>query len=746
MQHSRPYPVKAAAAAAFLLPLAAQAAQLSSLQYLEPSFTPVAAASDAAGNLYIAGNSVLDPASGKQAVLVVKLDPKRAAFLYETYINASAGESASGIVVDQAGNAFIAGTTLSPDFPTTQGGQIASPPSGSGDSRPFLVRLSPNGILETSIVFGGPGAAAALQLTSRNTAIVTGMSTANSFPSTPGAYHAQDTTSKPFIVEIDPAKPAIVFAATGVGGSAIALDPSGNIFVAGATTDLSYPTTPGAFQPTIPANFTCVAPTCQLSLPAPSFYVSKLDPTASHLLFSTGINPPGGGNAQLPANLTAPAIALGGLAIDSAGNAYLTGVMPFSNFPYTAPPPHGASVLPFLVKLDPSGSRLIFATPQGGSALALGPLGDLYSAGALLGAAGSTPSLASSIGLPQNFPSQCLPSSLAIAAEGFVQKIDPASGAVLAAQFLEGSMTIPSALAASSYGVFAAGSLGRPDAAFTPSAPLPVTLANRSQPASFAASVSFSPLPAGAPIAACLLDAATLMPVSAIAPGQILSLFGVNLPVSAPGPQVMFGSQPGTVLYSSPSQINVAAPFFDPLQSPSLTIQTASSAVGPGRLLPTAASNPSLFTNLFTTSCSAAGVQFASGPPAVARNQDGSLNSCANPAQPGSVLSVFVNGSGGAVSAQRSATLTGSFSWDVNVAGNSAEVTGNASENQWVMRVSFRIPAAFASTGLPSAIQVPVTLREAGLPVAPLSVSPLLANIPAGDSLPLWIWIEGSLP
>jgi hypothetical protein len=50
--------------------------------YLRDSFTPKAIATDASGNVYMAGNAVVDPATSQRTALVVKLDPQATRYLF----------------------------------------------------------------------------------------------------------------------------------------------------------------------------------------------------------------------------------------------------------------------------------------------------------------------------------------------------------------------------------------------------------------------------------------------------------------------------------------------------------------------------------------------------------------------------------------------------------------------------------------------------------------------------------------
>jgi hypothetical protein len=144
----------------------------------------------------------------------------------------------------------------------------------------------------------------------------------------------------------------------------IGIDGGGSAYVAGYTTSLNFPTTPGAFQPTAPTIWDA--------------FVSKFDPTGSVLIYSTYL----GGSGSEP---------LYGLAVDSAGSAYLSGYTTSLNFPTTPgvfDPVPDSAVDAFVVKLSPSGSSLVYSTFLGGSGydaafgLAVDGVGNAYVTGA----------------------------------------------------------------------------------------------------------------------------------------------------------------------------------------------------------------------------------------------------------------------------------------------------------------------------------------------------------------------------
>src|ERR1700722_17819007 len=99
--------------------------------YLRDSFTPKAIATDLSGNIYITGYAIVDPAAAQTAVLVIKLNPQANQYLYVRYLSGSVDDYANAITVDAAGNAYIAGSTASPDFPVTTGGNLGTAATGS---------------------------------------------------------------------------------------------------------------------------------------------------------------------------------------------------------------------------------------------------------------------------------------------------------------------------------------------------------------------------------------------------------------------------------------------------------------------------------------------------------------------------------------------------------------------------------------------------------------------------------------
>jgi hypothetical protein len=134
--------------------------------YLRDGFTPEAIVTDPSGNIYIAGNAIVDPALAQTTVVVMKLNPQASQYLYVRYLGGSVADYANAIAVDGAGNAYIAGSTASPDFPVTGGGNFGTPPTSQSAPRSFVAKFGPGGDLVFSDLLGGSAMSSAQPLRS----------------------------------------------------------------------------------------------------------------------------------------------------------------------------------------------------------------------------------------------------------------------------------------------------------------------------------------------------------------------------------------------------------------------------------------------------------------------------------------------------------------------------------------------------------------------------------------------------
>ena len=194
-----------------------------------------------------------------------------ASLLYLTYLGGSTTNQSDligGIVADSAGNAYVSGATAEPDFPVTAGAyqtacntDVSNHPTNCSAS--FVTKIKPDGsglVWSTylgsltsgvQVSFGGP-----IALDAKGNIYVVGTSN-NAFPQVNPIQTNNGGNSQAFLAELDPTGSNLLFSTlVGSGGavgsqesSGLALDPTGNIYVAGYTnTASSLPVTSGAAQ------------------------------------------------------------------------------------------------------------------------------------------------------------------------------------------------------------------------------------------------------------------------------------------------------------------------------------------------------------------------------------------------------------------------------------------------------------------------------------------------------------------
>jgi hypothetical protein len=285
---------------------------------------------------------------------------------YSTYLGGSLGASNSfpgtvgvdqglGIAVDAAGNAFVAGTTFSTDFPTPaavkgfQKGPLASAVGGAA----FVSEIDPTGttLLYSSYIAGStPGETLfAMALDSTGKIYLTGQTFSTDFPTgstiaglKPGP-NAGATGGTGFIVKLDPAQTgaaSLVYSSylggtSGDAGVGIAADANGNAYVTGVT--LSPPGSGGAV--TNLADFPVTAGAFQSVLNSPNgnAFLTRIDTTqagTASLIYSTYL----GGSDVNSAGLTVSVLGDtgSGVVVDGANNAYIVGTTVSNDFPTTS--------------------------------------------------------------------------------------------------------------------------------------------------------------------------------------------------------------------------------------------------------------------------------------------------------------------------------------------------------------------------------------------------------------------------
>ncbi|MBI3000509.1 MAG: SBBP repeat-containing protein [Deltaproteobacteria bacterium] len=348
---------------------------------------------DASGNAYVTGGTnstnypttvgAFQPAkSGGSDVFVTKLNSAGNDLIYSTYLGGSGGDIGSDIAVDCSGNTYVTGLTDSTNFPVTAGA-VQTTFGGGVDSDAFVTKISPAGdALVYSTYLGGSGYDRGFGIAAdcSGNAYVTGFATSTNFPTTVGAFQTTygGVVVDAFVTKLNPAGSALVYS-TYLGGSGgengigIAVDAAGNAYIAGQTSSTDFPTA-NPLQATYGGTG--------------DGFVAKLDATGSALIYSTYLGGSGddgtfsiavdpSGNAYVTGNtkstnfpLTNPiqdtfggsgnvwgdafvtklnsagndliySTYLGGsdndvahgIALDSSGNAYVTGISRSTNFP-----------------------------------------------------------------------------------------------------------------------------------------------------------------------------------------------------------------------------------------------------------------------------------------------------------------------------------------------------------------------------------------------------------------------------
>lgn len=355
---------------------------------------------DAAGNAYITGASDSnDFPAGRKAnnsvdAVIAKLNPDGSRLLYAYALGGSGEDSGNGIAIDAAGNAYITGTTFNfddpNDFPVAQPYQRA--PGGGrcgagGETLPcsdaFVARLNANGrTLDYSSYLGGNSfeAGSAIALNGAGHIIVTGFTAADNFPRTPNAFQPNiergvcadepDFCFDSFLTKFSADGQALLYS-TYLGGNGpdfaqgLAVDAAGNMLVGGTTLSSDFPLKNAqktdnplftAFATKFDSNGALVYSTYLGGRFVENFLQFALAPLS---IFGT----PAGGNL---------------LAVDAAGNAYVTGMTLSPDFPafnaVQSQPGGGLCQIEgqqipcpdaFVTKLNPNGA-LVYSTFLGG--------------------------------------------------------------------------------------------------------------------------------------------------------------------------------------------------------------------------------------------------------------------------------------------------------------------------------------------------------------------------------------------
>jgi hypothetical protein len=266
--------------------------------------------------------------------------------VYSTYLGGSGEDAGTGIAVDSSGNAYVTGYTRSTNFPTANALYATY---GGGNADAFVAKLNAAGsALVYSTYLGGSGeeSSGGIAVDSSGNAYVTGSTPSTNFP-TANALYATNGGADAFVAKLNATGSALVYC-TYLGGSGldvgpdISVDSSGNAYVTGFTNSTDFPTANALYASYGGGNLDA--------------FVAKLNAAGSALVYSTYL---GGSGEDLGH----------GIAVDSSGNAYVTGYTLSTNFPtanalYAT---QGGGNDGFIAKLNAAGSALVYSTYLGGS-------------------------------------------------------------------------------------------------------------------------------------------------------------------------------------------------------------------------------------------------------------------------------------------------------------------------------------------------------------------------------------------
>ncbi|MBV9769909.1 MAG: SBBP repeat-containing protein [Bryobacterales bacterium] len=278
---------------------------------------------------------------------------------FSTYLGGPYFDAIYAVTADSAGNLYVAGETSSGSLP---GGSL--PARSSRDA--WVAKMNSAGTELLYVVYlGGSGndSAKGLAVDSSGNVYIAGITASSDFPVTTGAFSTINTgTQEAFVTKLNSTGVLTYSSYLGGGGSdsglAIAVDGTGAAYVAGQTSSGNFPVTSGAFEQSSQGGLS-------------DCFVSKLNAAGSALTYSTFL---GGGALDLCA----------GIAIDAWGDAYVTGTTYSSNFPvYHAMQSNlRGSANAFVTELNAAGSALLYSTLLGGSVLENGTAIGVDSTGA----------------------------------------------------------------------------------------------------------------------------------------------------------------------------------------------------------------------------------------------------------------------------------------------------------------------------------------------------------------------------
>ena len=322
--------------------------ELTSFVFVEPGIVYLAGIT--ASTDFSIVNGYQDSNAGGTDCFIMKLNIETNTVIYSTYIGGTDTDILSDIVVDDEGNLFATGHTMSEDFPIVNAYQSSHTELPNYDI--FVLKLNPSGDeLLYSTFFGsyGPDHGVAIDIDSAGNAYVFG----NGYGGT-----------IPFVNPLDDVRAfedcyfmkfnstcGLEFSSY-IGGSgddlasSIAVDDVGNVYLFGFTDSVDLPGLSG-YDTSINGAKDC--------------FVMKVNSTLSGIDYSTYV---GGSGMDAPNHAI----------VDESGVVYVTGYTSSNNFPIVDgyEDEFGGGIDCFVFSLAADGSSLTYSTYLGGSEVDIG--------------------------------------------------------------------------------------------------------------------------------------------------------------------------------------------------------------------------------------------------------------------------------------------------------------------------------------------------------------------------------------
>ena len=316
---------------------------------------------DGSGQAYIAGSTasgdfplqaeVRSAFVGGKEAFALKLNAAGSALVYSTYLGGSNWEQATAIAVDSTGNALVAGDTKSADFITANAFQG----SIGGLTDAFLARLTSSGSLALSSFLGGyfDEHAGGVAVDSAGDAYLAGGTLSSNFPVAAPIQGASGGGMDAFVAKVQTSgTPALVYS-TYLGGGA------GTLSAQEQANAIAVDTSGNAFVTGVTSSADFPVSSGALQPVFNGFqdaFVTMINAAGTVRLYSTYLGATGFDWAT-------------GVSVDSSGNAYVSGYTSSGGFAQVNSVQSGFAGLydAFVAELSPTGNSLQFSTMFGGS-------------------------------------------------------------------------------------------------------------------------------------------------------------------------------------------------------------------------------------------------------------------------------------------------------------------------------------------------------------------------------------------